>query len=101
MKLTTKTIKDNQRRQSVKKYEHKRVAWKTIQNNLAFPIKKRFYASIQLSKLKRKSSRVRVKNFCVLTGRSRGVFNYFKLSRIMIRELAANSLLPGLKKANW
>jgi small subunit ribosomal protein S14 len=100
MKKTKYNIKDHQIRLDVKKYEHKRLALKTIQHHLAFSIKKRFFAGIQLSKLKKNSSYVRIKNRCVLTGRSHGVFNYFKISRIMIRELAAQSLLPGLKKAN-
>jgi len=100
MNKITRNTKDNKIRQSVKKYEHKRIALKTIQQHIALPMKKRFFAGLELAKMKKKSSHVRVKNRCVLTGRSRGVFNYFKISRIMIRELAAKSLLTGLKKAN-
>ena len=57
-------------------------------------------AFIQLSKLKTNGSPVKVRNRCVLTGRSRGIYNYFKISRVMIRQLAAQGLLPGLKKAS-
>jgi small subunit ribosomal protein S14 len=42
------------------------------------------------------------RNRCVLTGRPRGVYmEHFKISRLMIRELASKGLLPGLKKASW
>jgi len=36
-----------------------------------------------------------------LTGRSRGVLRKFKVSRIMLRELALAGKIPGLKKASW
>ena len=54
-----------------------------------------------LSKLKANASPVKVRNRCVLTGRSRGVHKFFKISRIMIRDLAAKGLLSGLKKDTW
>lgn len=62
-------------------------------------IEKRMLACAKLSKLKNKSSYVKIRNRCVITGRSRGIYNYFKISRIMIRELASKGLLPGVKKA--
>ena len=57
------------------------------------------YSNTRVSKLPLKSSQSRIKNRCVLTGRSRGIYNYFKISRIMIKALAAKGLLPGIKKA--
>ena len=91
--------KDYKVRKDVAHYENKRISLKVIQQHLNFSKKKRYDAIIQLSKLKRKSSKIRIRNRCVLTGRSRGVFNYFKISRILIRNLAAKGLIPGLKKA--
>jgi small subunit ribosomal protein S14 len=46
------------------------------------------------------SFKVRVKNFCIITGRSQGVYKKFKISRIQIRELGAKGLYFGLKKAS-
>lgn len=43
----------------------------------------------------------RVKNRCVLTGRSRSVHRFARLSRIMVRQLAHLGLLPGVSKASW
>ena len=54
-----------------------------------------------LAKLPRDSSPTRSHNRCQLTGRSRGVLRKFKVSRIMLRELALAGKIPGLKKASW
>jgi small subunit ribosomal protein S14 len=54
-----------------------------------------------LAKLPRDSSPTRSHNRCQLTGRSHGVLRKFKLSRIMLRELALAGKIPGLKKASW
>jgi small subunit ribosomal protein S14 len=48
-----------------------------------------------------KFSLTRIKNFCVLTGRSSGICTYFKISRIKLRNLALDGLLNGIKKASW
>ena len=61
--------------------------------------KKKDYAG--LSKLPRDSSPTRSHNRCQLTGRSKGVLRKFKLSRIMLRELALAGKIPGLRKASW
>ncbi len=54
-----------------------------------------------LGRLPRDSSPTRSRNRCQLTGRSRGVLRKFKVSRIMLRELALAGKIPGLKKASW
>ena len=54
-----------------------------------------------LAKLPRDSSPTRSHTRCLLTGRSRGVLRKFKVSRIMLRELALAGKIPGLKKASW
>ena len=46
-------------------------------------------------------SRVSVNNYCILSGRARGVFRCFKLSRILLRKIGAKGFLSGLKKKNW
>ncbi|MEO1526151.1 MAG: 30S ribosomal protein S14 [Planctomycetota bacterium] len=55
----------------------------------------------ELSLLPRNSSRTRLRRLCKITGRSRGVYRKFGISRIMIRELADQGLIPGLRKASW
>lgn len=61
--------------------------------------KEKNYAA--LAKLPRDSSPTRSKNRCQLTGRSRGFLRKFKISRIMLRELALQGKIPGLRKASW
>lgn len=54
-----------------------------------------------LSRLPRNSSPTRIRNMCALTGRSRGYLRKFKISRIMLRELALEGKIPGMRKASW
>jgi small subunit ribosomal protein S14 len=61
--------------------------------------KKKNYAA--LSNLPRDASPTRSRNRCQITGRSRGTLRKFKVSRIMLRELALAGQIPGLKKASW
>nr|YP_011007451.1 30S ribosomal protein S14 [Sporochnus bolleanus]WAM64880.1 30S ribosomal protein S14 [Sporochnus bolleanus] len=55
----------------------------------------------KLEKLPRNSSSIRLRNRCWKTGRSRGVYRDFGLCRHMIREMAHNCILPGVRKASW
>lgn len=57
------------------------------------------YAALQ--QLPRNSSPTRHVNFCALTGRSRGNYQKFKISRIMLRKLAHEGKIPGMRKASW
>jgi len=61
--------------------------------------KQKNYAA--LANLPRDSSPTRSHNRCELTGRSKAVLRKFKVSRIMLRELALAGKIPGLKKASW
>lgn len=49
----------------------------------------------------RNASKVRVRNRCLLTGRPRGFYRKFQISRIALRELASSGMLPGVTKASW
>lgn len=57
------------------------------------------YAGLQ--KLPRDASPTRIRNMCALTGRSRGCYAKFKLSRIKFRELALKGMIPGMRKSSW
>ncbi len=61
----------------------------------------RLAAQIQLNKMPRNSSAVRLRNRCALTGRARGYLRKFKLSRLCFREMANKGLIPGIIKASW
>nr|YP_010471087.1 ribosomal protein S14 [Synarthrophyton patena]UVF62916.1 ribosomal protein S14 [Synarthrophyton patena] len=55
----------------------------------------------KLQKLPRNSIAIRLRNRCWLTGRSRGYYRAFGLSRHVLREMAHECLLPGVKKSSW
>lgn len=61
----------------------------------------RFEARMKLQKLPRNGAPVRVRRRCQLTGRGRGVYKKFMVSRIVFRELAHNGYLPGVTKSSW
>jgi len=54
-----------------------------------------------LAKLPRNANPTRIARRCELTGRRRGYYRKFKISRIMLRELAHKGLIPGMRKASW
>lgn len=83
------------------KYFAKREALKEAANDKKITIAERFKATLELSQMSRSSSKTRVRNRCEITGRSRGYYRKFKLSRICLRDLASQGLLPGVTKASW
>ena len=89
------------RRRLVVKFSAKRKALRETIRNVALPPEERFAAQLKLSKLPRNSSPVRYRNRCGLTGRPRAYYRKFNLSRIALRELASNGLLPGAVKSSW
>jgi small subunit ribosomal protein S14 len=54
--------------------------------------------SAKLSALPRNSAKNRIRNRCFITGRARGYYSYFGLSRLMLRHMASFGLLPGVTK---
>lgn len=54
-----------------------------------------------LAQLPRDASPTRLRSVCALTGRSRAVYRKFKVSRIMLRKLALEGKVPGMRKASW
>jgi len=100
MAKTSSVAKNNRREKTVIRYAERRAELKKI-------IKKsKDYDEVQeaitkLQKLPRNASPIRVRSRCQLTGRPRGNYKKFKLSRIAFRELALEGLLPGVTKASW
>ena len=58
-------------------------------------------ARLKMAELPRNGNPTRVRNRCELTGRSRAYYRKFRLSRIMLRELANKGLIPGVTKSSW
>ena len=83
------------------KFENKRRNLKKIVMNKKLSLDERFKAQMKLSKLPRNSSKIRVKNRCEITGRSRGVYRKLKISRITLRQLSLEGKIPGMIKSSW
>jgi len=63
--------------------------------------KEQLLLSVKLQKLPRNSSVTRLHNRCFVTGRPKGYFRDFGVSRHVLREMAHQCLLPGVTKASW
>ena len=80
----------------VNKFLKKRKELKKIIKNKELPLDERFNAQLKLAKLPRSSSKTRIRNRCEMTGRPRGVYRKLKISRIALRELASQGIIPGI-----
>ena len=85
----------------VKQNAAKRIALKAVANNESLPLEERFEARLKLAKLPRNSSPTRIRNRCEVTGHPRAFYRKLKMSRIALRELGNNGLIPGLVKSSW
>ena len=93
--------RDLKRRVTVEKFAVKRAELKATIINVKLSDEERAAAREKLQALPRNSSPVRLRNRCLLTGRSRGVFSKFGLGRIKLREYAMRGEVPGVVKASW
>jgi|TARA_B100001142_G_C13751775_1_gene429708 small subunit ribosomal protein S14 len=92
--------RDKKRSKLVLKYAKKRIEGKQkIKEALSF--EEKFLAHRELQKLPRNSSPTRLHNRCLVTGRPKGYYRHFGLSRHLVREMAHQGLLPGVTKSSW
>ena len=83
------------------KFANKRKKLKETIMNKKESLEERFKAQMQLAKLPRNSSKIRVKNRCDITGRSHGVYRKLRISRITLRQLSLQGKIPGMIKSSW
>lgn len=96
------SINTNNRRKDLSaKYLNRRTLLKNISNDRTLDLSDRIQATIKLSELPRNSSKTRVRNRCEITGRPRGFYRKFQMSRIALREYGSLGLIPGLTKSSW
>jgi small subunit ribosomal protein S14 len=93
--------KNNRRKKMVKQYAAKWAKLKEIAKDESFSVEERFAARLKLQELPRNSHPTRVRSRCALTGRARGNYRKFGISRLMLRELASQGLIPGVTKSSW
>lgn len=98
----TSSIERNKKRERLaKKYAAKRASLKAQAKDESLSMEERFQAHLKLAELPRNSAPNRIRLRCGLTGRPRGNYRKFKLSRIALRDLASMGLIPGVVKSSW
>lgn len=92
---------NKKRRRLVKNKLATRVALKEIIMDRSVSLEERMKANTKLAQMPRNSAKVRIRNRCEVSGRPRGFYRKFKISRIALRELGNMGLIPGITKASW
>lgn len=99
---TTGAIAKNKKRKELStQFKAKRAELRAMVKNEKLAPEARDEAMRKLAELPRNSSATRIRNRCELTGRPRGFYRKFGLSRIALRDLALRGELPGVIKAAW
>ena len=101
MAKTNMVEREKRRAKIAKKYAAKRAQLKELIRSPRTSADDRAAAQVKLQSLPRDASPSRQRNRCAITGRSRGVYRKFGLSRVKIREVANRGEIPGLAKASW
>jgi small subunit ribosomal protein S14 len=93
--------KNERRKKLVAKYAAKYASLKAIADDKSLDETERLIARLKLAEIPRNGNPTRVRNRCATTGRPRGYYRKFRLSRIMLREMGNKGLIPGLTKSSW
>ena len=101
MAKTSAIERNKKRRRMTARYAAKRAELKQVARDPNLTLEERFQARLKLAELPRNSSAVRIRNRCEISGRPRGFYRKMKVSRIALRELGSQGLIPGLVKSSW
>jgi len=101
MAKKSKIMHNIKRKNLVSRYASKRAELLAKVNDVNLSYEERQLYRLKLEKLPKNSNPNRVRNRCNLTGRPRAYYRRFGLSRISLREMASNGLIPGVTKASW
>jgi small subunit ribosomal protein S14 len=101
MAKKSKIMHNINRKNLVNRYSAKRKELLAKVNDSSLSYEERQLYRLKLEKLPKNSNPNRVRNRCNLTGRPRSYYRRFGLSRISLREMASNGLIPGVTKASW
>ncbi|MBX9921251.1 30S ribosomal protein S14 [Mycolicibacterium frederiksbergense] len=101
MAKKSKIVANERRRETVARYAERRAELKELIRKPDTDAAQRVAAQVELQKMPRDASPVRVRNRDAVDGRPRGHLRKFGLSRVRTRELAHRGELPGIRKASW
>jgi small subunit ribosomal protein S14 len=93
--------KNNRRKRLADRFADKRAELKARALDESLGLEERFAARLELAKLPRNSAPSRVRNRCEVTGRPRAYYRKLRMSRIALRELGSQGMIPGLVKSSW
>jgi ribosomal protein S14 len=93
--------KDKRKRRIFEKYEKQRLCLKALCKDNRLPLSLRLLYKLKLQMFKKNSSKTRIKNRCVFTGRARSTIRFFRMSRLQVRDLYVKGLLYGVRKSSW
>jgi small subunit ribosomal protein S14 len=101
MAKTSKIAKNNKRKVIIDRYAERRAELLIIIKDPEASYEDKREAYARIAKMPRDASATRYRNRCNVSGRPRGYFRKFGLSRIAVREMAHRGELPGIRKASW
>ena len=101
MAKQSQVLRDRRRKQLIEKYAEKRAKLRKVLKDANASIDEKLEAQEKFAKLPRNSCPTRLKRRCEVTGRARGYYRKFGISRIALRELALRGMLPGMRKSSW
>jgi len=101
MAKTSAVERNNKRRRMAAKHSGRRARLKAIACDRSLPAEERFAARLKLAELPRNSSPTRIRNRCDVTGRPRAFYRKLKMSRVSLRDLTSQGMIPGMVKSSW
>ena len=101
MAKLSQVLRDQRREKLIAKYAEKRAELRKRLNDAKVPYEEKMEIQQEFAKLPRNSCPTRLNRRCKVSGRARGYYRKFQVSRIALRELALKGQLPGMRKSSW
>jgi small subunit ribosomal protein S14 len=101
MAKTSQINRDNKRKKLIERYSAQRAELRKKLKDANVSIEEKIEVQEKFSKLPRNSCPTRLNRRCKVSGRSKGYYRKFGISRIALRELALRGQLPGMRKSSW
>jgi small subunit ribosomal protein S14 len=101
MAKKSQVLRDERRKKLIVKFAEKRAALRATLQNPELSVEEKLEAQAKFAKLPRNSCPTRLNRRCKVSGRSKGYYRKFDISRIALRELALKGQLPGVRKSSW
>lgn len=101
MAKTSKIAKNNKRKEIITRYAERRAELLVVIKDPEASYEEKREAYARIAKMPRDASATRYRNRCAVSGRPRGYYRKFGISRIALRDMAHLGELPGIRKASW